>query len=191
MARDEGQGREKNQAEPERRTSRGRMAHGGVRHDDFAPTRLPVVFDANSEATPTNEPSAPQLVELAESRSPTSGELALLRFLAEGPSGCQELRQQIASTQVVAACDCGCPSVGLRSAGPPVPESIVRAREPEGRDDYFLIAASGPNAAGDDVEVILHVSDGQAIELEVWSGTWPGSSPQSGLPAVADLRYRE
>jgi hypothetical protein len=142
------------------------------------------------DVPPSGEPPAPRLVALAGERSLSPGELELLRFLVDGPGGCEELRVQVAAARVVSECDCGCPSIGLETTGPPVPDAIVRAREPDGREDYFLVAASGPSANADEVEVVLHVAVGRVTELEVWAGTWPGSSPQTELPAVAGLRHR-
>ena len=49
-----------------------------------------------------------------------------------------------------------------------------------------MIAASGPDLGGQDVEVILHVGDRHVIELEVWAG-----SRQTELPAIANLRHRD
>jgi hypothetical protein len=94
---------------------------------------------------------------------------------------------QVRRASAIARCDCGCPSITLATDGPAIPAPAVVDREPAGRDDYFYVKAVGPNRAGLDVDVILHVGDGVIHELEIWAGTW-GDPPQTDLPAVAGLR---
>ena len=127
------------------------------------------------------------MVALDAPRALTAQERGLVAFLAEGPGGCEELVRQAAGARVVAVCDCGCPSIGLEVDGPPVPPTLAIEREPLGRPDYFSLGAVGRNAAGTDVEVILHVGDGRARELEIWTGTW-GAPPQTELPPLESLR---
>jgi hypothetical protein len=107
----------------------------------------------------------PTLIELPRPRALTSAERALVTWLvalAEVPS----LSEQVATVRVVSTCDCGCPSVGLRTDGPQVPASVVAGLSSTGRDDYFAVSAAG----GGRVSVVLHVLGGFLGELEIFAG---------------------
>lgn len=132
---------------------------------------------------------APTLIELERPRELNADERALLEYLVRDPRGCPALEGQLASARVTAVCSCGCPSIGLGSDGPSMPEPHVLQHEPRDRADYFSLSAVGRNAAGTDVEIVLHVVDGLITELEVWAGTW-GDPPQTKLPRLDTLRRR-
>jgi hypothetical protein len=130
------------------------------------------------------------MIVLGEPRELLSQEYRPLQYLVSGAQSCEELRAQLNTTRVVSCCDCGCPSIGIESAGPPEPAHLVAERDPVGRDDYFAIRAVGRNAAGGDVDVILHVGAGRVIELEVWAATY-GGSPATDLPEITTLRSED
>jgi len=130
----------------------------------------------------------PQMIELAKPRALTPGEREILEFLTASPLSCDPLREQLSSASVITQCDCGCPSVGLTTDGPIVPDALVVEREPVGRDDYFAIKAVGRNREWRMVDVILHVGSGEVSELEIWAAVY-GGSPETDLPPVATLRY--
>ncbi len=94
--------------------------------------------------------------------------MARLVTFADVPS----LSEQLATVRIVSACDCGCASVGLHTAGPQVPATTVARLSDTGRDDYFAVSASIGN-----VSVVLHVLSGFAGELEIFAG--------EGVPAAA------
>jgi hypothetical protein len=141
-----------------------------------------VRYAAISTLPPMTAP--PKMVELDKPRALTDGERGLLEFLADGDD---LLGEQVRNATVVARCDCGCPSIGLASAGPAIADASVAQREPQGHDDYFFVKASGANRAGVQVDVILHVGRGLINELEIWAGTW-GDPPETDLPALPGLR---
>ncbi|HVH50839.1 MAG TPA: hypothetical protein VM690_01735, partial [Gaiellaceae bacterium] len=80
------------------------------------------------ETEPIAEP-----VALAEPRSLTPNEEAMIDFLISGPLGRKELRTQAATARVVATCSCGCPSVWIE-ADPSAPVAVyTEAETPDGR----------------------------------------------------------
>ena len=91
------------------------------------------------------------------------------------PLGRPELREQVGGVVVVAACSCGCPSVGLRADGPSLPADL--------RD----VTAWATNAEGREVQVTAHVVLGRLAELEVWAG-WDGGEVRTALPSPGSLR---
>lgn len=128
------------------------------------------------------------LRSLSHPRDVSPSERALLVALADRV-GRHELTAQVEQATVVATCACGCPSIGVRSDDAPAlqPEAM-RALSGTGRDDVAAIAATARDAAGREVDVILHVVEGRIEELEVWAGTW-GGDPRTALPDPAALRF--
>jgi hypothetical protein len=107
----------------------------------------------------------PTMVDLPRPRPLTDAEYALVTRLAEFADA-PMLGEQVATALVVSTCDCGCSSVGLRSEGPQVPDSVVARLSTTGRDDYFAVYAAGPG----DVSIVLHVLSGFVGELEIYAG---------------------
>ncbi len=88
---------------------------------------------------------------------------------------------------VTGECSCGCPSITLG-----VPDGLPRASWPlettgvrHGADADIGADAVAPD--GRAVDVILHASGGELVELEVWAGTF-GGDPRTELPNPATLR---
>ena len=125
----------------------------------------------------------PVWIDLREPRSLTAAERAVLDALIDH-AGCPELTDQACSARVVGICRCGCSSVHLQTAGPPVPPSTIAARSTTARDDYLGIQAEGTTPGGQAVDVAVHVSSGMLEELEVFAGEGIGT----GLPAPDSLR---
>jgi hypothetical protein len=86
---------------------------------------------------------------------------------------------------VIAGCSCGCPSVRLKVARE-APALTIDASESPTRDPaYYSLTAWGRNAAGEDVQVTLHVLDGRLEELELWACR----EGPTELPPLSALRY--
>jgi hypothetical protein len=129
----------------------------------------------------------PQIVPLAQPRELSVRERALLERLLTSPIATSELRQQVEAALVTGECSCGCPSVSLA-----VPEGLPRASWPldtpgvrHGEDTDFSADATAPD--GRALDVILHITGGQVVELEIWAGTF-GGDPRTDLPDPATLR---
>lgn len=142
-----------------------------------------MLWQADSVATE----HPPQIVPLPEPRGLSADERALLLALLESPIATPELRQQADAVAVSGECSCGCPSITLA-----VPEGIPRATWPlgtvgvrHGSDADISADAVAPD--GRPLDVILHVSGGELVELEVWAGTF-GGDPRTDLPDAATLR---
>jgi hypothetical protein len=126
------------------------------------------------------------LVPLERPRALTPAERAILDHFA-ADYGSDALHEQVAQAEVVGMCECGCPSVELRSAADDVPtEEIREVADTEHLQDaqlrrWFM------NRDGRVVDVTLHVVAGQLEELEVWSG-WDGGETITELPGPELLR---
>jgi hypothetical protein len=130
-----------------------------------------------------------KLVPLERPRSLSRGERALLEFLVS-PLDCTELSEQIARAQVVGRCTCGCPSITLRSKAPPVPpEVMARLTRGTGREDVLEITADSTSNRGSELQVTLHLSFGEVVELEVW-GAHEDGELVTELPSVEALAHR-
>ncbi len=114
-----------------------------------------------------------RLRPLAAARPLTPQERALLLALAA--VGGQALTAQVQAAEVVATCDCGCPSIGLATRAADAVAPGVR------------IVAAHAVVGGRSVDVNLHVVDGRMEELEVWAGSF-GDDPRIGLPDPGSLR---
>lgn len=119
------------------------------------------------------------MVPLAEPRDLRPAERALLDALV-ARTGHAGLRDQARSAVVEATCSCGCPSVGLRTAGTALSTVDMLRFSGHGRDDVFGIHG---HPDGDRVEVVVHVLAGRIGELEVYAGD--GAVP--ALPSPDDL----
>ncbi len=119
------------------------------------------------------------MVPLAAPRELTSAERALLDALVD-QTGHAGLRTQARSAVVGSTCSCGCPSIGLRVAGPPLSTVDMLRFSGHGRDDVFGVHA---HTAGVGIEVVVHVLVGRIEELEIYAGD--GVVPR--LPSPADL----
>jgi hypothetical protein len=114
---------------------------------------------------------------LSEPRRPTPAEQALLdRLVAH--VGSAELSAQAGAAWVTAVCDCGCPSVALRSDAPALSEATMTGLSTLGRADWFSVdyarfddAPSSP-VTGEVLmlQVRLHVASGSLLELEIFAG---------------------
>jgi hypothetical protein len=69
---------------------------------------------------------------------------------------------------VTATCDCGCSSVQLQTDASAIPSERVAQLSSNGRDDYFAVQARARPRMLRHVDVVLHVGQGRAIELEVF-----------------------
>jgi hypothetical protein len=98
------------------------------------------------------------------------------------PLGDPALREQVDTVLVDGVCRCGCSSVRLRPAGPPVP---VEPSIP-GRDHHVAVASSGRTADGHDVDVVLHLVHGRVHELEVFD-TVGGEGVAAPLDDLTEL----
>ena len=104
--------------------------------------------------------------ELPEPRRLTASERAVLNRLV-AHAACPELVAQATSAQVVAKCDCGCGSVGLRTNGTALSRTTMMRLSTTGRDDWFSIQAT---STAPEVQVVVHVVAGLLHELEVFAG---------------------
>jgi hypothetical protein len=98
--------------------------------------------------------------------------------------------QEAEAISVTGECSCGCPSITLT-----VPEGQPRASWPletvgvrHGEDADIAADAEAPD--GRTLDVILHVTGGKLVELEVWAGTF-GGDPRTDLPNPATLRLAD
>lgn len=119
-------------------------------------------------------------------RPPSPDERALLDALV-ALSAVADLVEQVARAEVVSACSCGCPSVGLHTDAPDLPPDVARRLVEPGLHDVVMLTAYGTNAAGDGVQVTLHVIAGTVEELEIWPGVRDGKTA-TDLPSPAALR---
>jgi hypothetical protein len=123
--------------------------------------RCPRIFAAEEATVKIGWTSLP------EPRRLTPAEQAALdRLVAH--AGSAGLTAQAASVQVVAVCDCGCPSVRLRSDAPAISGAEMRLMSSTGRDDWFSIDAC--TAGVRPVQVVVHVVQGTLHELEIFAG---------------------
>jgi hypothetical protein len=115
---------------------------------------------------------------LAEPRRPTAAERAVLDRLV-GHVDCAELTAQAATVWVTAVCECGCPSVRLRTDGPALSGEMMTRFSSTGRDDWFSIDHTriDENSARDPrtgeihmFQVVLHVVGGMLHDLEIFAG---------------------
>lgn len=98
--------------------------------------------------------------------------LALLR-----PTGNGQLRAQVKAASVVGTCACGCSSLQLATTAEPLHALEVASISTSGRYDYVGVGADGTNAAGQAVQVAVHVLEGVLIELEVYAGEGVAAPP--------------
>jgi hypothetical protein len=69
---------------------------------------------------------------------------------------------------------------------PAIPRDPARANA-DGEHDNFAIAAVGPDAAGRDIDVVLHIGLGSMRELEITrGGAYDGTADE--VPAAQTLR---
>jgi hypothetical protein len=130
-----------------------------------------------------------KLVPLERPRQLTGAERSLLDLLI-APLDCEELAEQVAHAQVVGRCTCGCPSVTLHSDAPPVPAAVMEPlTRGTGRDDVLEITASETSDYAGELQVTLHVSFGDVVELEVWGADKEGELVTE-VPAVDVLTHR-
>jgi len=109
-------------------------------------------------------------------RRPTAAEQAVLDHLVAHVD-CPELTDQAASAWVTGVCECGCPSVLLRSDAPALtPETMTRLSS-FGRSDWFSIDytrvdETAPPSGGpvSMLQVIVHVTGGSLSNLEIYAG---------------------
>jgi hypothetical protein len=128
------------------------------------------------------------LIRLDEPRELTPAERALLDFLI-APRDCPELDELVARAKGVGYCACGCPSVTLGSDAPPLsPELMERLRTKDDRKGALEIRAEEDEAFGRQLEVTLHVLEGELIELEIWGAEADGELVTE-LPRVEHLRH--
>jgi hypothetical protein len=125
-------------------------------------------------------------VPLPQPRELTARERVLLAALLTSPVSTPELHRQAEAVVVTGECSCGCPSISLT-----VPEELPRASWPVGTVGVRHgadadIVAEATASDGRALDVILHVSGGELIELEVWGGTF-GGDPRTDLPDPATL----
>jgi hypothetical protein len=129
----------------------------------------------------------PKIVPLPQPRELSAAQRALVTRLLTSPIATPELRRQAEAVSVTGECSCGCPSITLT-----VPEGLPRASRPpttagvrHGQDADIAAEAKAPD--GRALDVILHISGGELVELEVWAGTF-GGDPRTDLPDPATLR---
>jgi hypothetical protein len=125
----------------------------------------------------------PVWIDLPEPRSLKAAERAVLDALIHH-AGCRELTDQAVSARVVGKCRCGCSSVHLQTAGPPVPPSTIAARSTTARDDYLGVEAEGTTPGGQAVDATVHICSGMLEELEVFAG----EGVATGLPSPDSWR---
>jgi hypothetical protein len=116
------------------------------------------------------------LLELDHPRDLTSYEAELVSRVLELAHAAPALRAQVADMEVWQRCDCGCRSVGLR-----VREGAAIAKD----STYRAITCVARGNDQRDVQVTLHVVEGEAIELEIWTG----ELGEVAEPEGGDLRY--
>ena len=121
-------------------------------------------------------------VELSEPRKLTPREQSLLDALTAQIPG-DALAAQVRSTEVVAVCRCGCPSLRLRSDGPAVPVEVIGQLSSTGRDDYLGVEACVDTPGSPGVQLVVHVLAGLLVEL----GIFAGEGFAVAVPAAADL----
>ena len=107
--------------------------------------------------------------ELQHPRGVSDDERRLLRSLTATVDE-PLLDRQVDTAAVAAVCRCGCSSVRLRTAEPPLPAARVAQLSGNGRLDYFYVDAVGHRLDRATVQVVLHVVEGRAHELEVFAG---------------------
>jgi hypothetical protein len=111
-------------------------------------------------------------------RSLAADEQAVLHFLLEvDVPGAAELREQAVGARVVAACECGCPTVDLQ-----VPVFAPEAPLPDG--PYSIEAEVGSDREQPGGGIMLFIKGGRLARLEYYfydsvPGAWP---------PLADLR---
>lgn len=95
-----------------------------------------------------------------DARPLTDAERGVLAVLLEPEfDGVRELRQQATALQVVGQCDCGCPTVDLRTGGPAALALRQRRLSPtEGR-----VAPQHDEPPG---EILLFLEDGRIVSME-------------------------
>lgn len=106
--------------------------------------------------------------DLEVPRAPSEPERRLLLALVAAVDE-PLLRDQVATVLVDAVCRCGCPSVRLRCAEPPISGAEVARLSARGRKDYFAVEACGVGPGQQEVSVVLHVVQGLVHELEVFA----------------------
>lgn len=127
-----------------------------------------------------------RLVGLMDWRPLTAAEREVLHALVRQVEDLPEHAAQIGACEVMAECVCGCASIRLYSTAPMVPRDASRGNA-QGERDHLAIAAVGRDAAGRDVDVVLHTGLGTLRELEVTiGGVHDGTA--TALPAGGRLR---
>jgi hypothetical protein len=134
-----------------------------------------------------SEAPAPEIVRSPQPRALTAREQVILAGLLASPVATPELHRQAEAVLVTGECSCGCPSISLS-----VPEGLPRASWPlgtvgvrHGADADIVAEATAPD--GFALDVILHISGGELVELEVWAGSF-GGDPRTDLPDPSTLR---
>jgi hypothetical protein len=103
---------------------------------------------------------------LPEPRRPTAAEQAVLDHLV-AQANCPELTAQAADVWVTALCDCGCPSIQLRTDAPAISAEMMLRFSAFGRDDWFAIDYTRWTPM---LQVVVHVTRGRLHELEIFAG---------------------
>jgi hypothetical protein len=127
-----------------------------------------------------------RLVGLLDWRGLTSAERAALRILVEQVPQFPELAEQVEHCEVMAECVCGCASIRLYATSATIPRDAARGNA-HGEQDNFAIAAVGTDAAGREVDVVLHIGLGSMRELEVTTGGLHDGTADA-IPAADTLR---
>ena len=127
-----------------------------------------------------------RLVGLLDWRGLTSAERAALQMLVDQVPQFPELAEQVEHCEVMAECVCGCASIRLYATSATIPRDAARGNA-HGEQDNFAIAAVGTDAAGREIDVVLHIGLGSMRELEVTAGgVHDGTADE--VPAAGTLR---
>jgi len=111
-----------------------------------------------------------------EPRPLTADEQAILdHLLSLDFEGVEQLRRQAADAAVVGRCDCGCPTIDIKTHGEPLDVPLPGRLSPvEGR----VVPVADEEIAGD---VILFIDDGRLSYLEL---VWYTETPPTAWPPV-------
>ena len=122
-----------------------------------------------SEQAEGNAPSGREPIwhDLDPPRPPSGHEARLLDELTAFVAS-PLLSEQVRTALVTATCACGCSSVRLATDAPAIAAEDVARWSSNGRDDYFAVRSRARPRTLRYVDVVLHVSGGRALELEVF-----------------------
>jgi hypothetical protein len=139
--------------------------------------------------SPTQEEAGQnvELIPFDEPRDLTRHERGLLDFLI-APLNCAELDELVARAKGVGYCSCGCPSVTLASDAPPLSAELMSHLRGDDQALPLEIRAEEDESTGRQLEVTLHVLEGELIELEIWGAEADGELVTE-LPSLEHLSY--